>query len=77
MKTEHDNPSIGIILCKEKNRIVAEYALKDMAKPIGVSEYKLLQDIPTDLKSSLPSIEELEERLESEIERSSGGCEND
>lgn len=77
MKSEHDNPSIGIILCKEKNRIVAEYALKDMTKPIGVSEYKLLQDIPTDLKSSLPSIEELEERLENEIERSSGGCEND
>lgn len=74
MKSEHDNPSIGIILCKEKNKIVVEYALKDMAKPIGVSEYKLLQDIPTDLKSSLPSIEELEVRLENEIERSSGGC---
>ena len=76
MKSEYDNPSIGIILCKEKNRIIAEYALKDMAKPIGVSEYKLLQEIPMDLKSSLPSIEELEGRLENELVRSSGGCDN-
>ncbi len=77
MKSEQDNPSIGIILCKEKNRIVAEYALKDMAKPIGVSEYKLLQEIPADLKISLLSIEEIEERLENEFERTSGGCHND
>lgn len=64
LKTEHDNPSIGIILCKEKNKLVAEYALKDMTKPIGVSEYKLLQDIPEELRSSLPTIEELEEELD-------------
>lgn len=51
-------------MCKEKNKLVAEYALKDMAKPIGVSEYKLMQEIPEELKSSLPSIEELEERLD-------------
>lgn len=43
IKGEDDNPSIGIILCKEKNKLVAEYALMDMAKPIGVSEYKLLE----------------------------------
>lgn len=73
LKTEHDNPSIGIILCKEKNRIVAEYALKDMAKPIGISEYKLLQEIPDELKSSLPSVEELEESLEYRF----GGSGND
>ncbi len=77
MKSEHDNPSIGIILCKEKNRIVAEYALKDMTKPIGVSEYKLLQEIPIALKSSLPSIEEIEERLENKMGRTGGGREND
>lgn len=64
LKTDQDHPSIGIILCKEKNRLIAEYALKDMTKPIGVSEYKLLQDIPSDLKGSLPTIEELEESLE-------------
>ncbi|MGL5152841.1 MAG: PDDEXK nuclease domain-containing protein [Clostridium sp.] len=64
LKTEIDNPSIGIILCKEKNKLVAEYSLKDMTKPIGVSEYKLLEEIPEDLKGTLPSIEEIEETLE-------------
>jgi len=64
LKTELDNPSIGIILCRRKNKLVAEYALKDMAKPIGISEYKLLQEIPEELKSSLPSIEDLEEKLD-------------
>lgn len=64
LKTNADNPSIGIILCKEKNKLIAEYSLKDMTKPIGVSEYKLLEQIPIELKGSLPTIEELEEELE-------------
>lgn len=64
VKGEDDNPSIGIILCKEKNKLVAEYALKDMTKPMGVSEYKLLEKVPEGLKSSLPSIEDLEKELE-------------
>lgn len=64
IKGEDDNPSIGIILCKEKNKLVAEYALKDMTKPIGVSEYKLLERVPEELESSFPSIEELEKELE-------------
>ncbi len=64
LKGEFDNPSIGIILCKEKNRLVAEYALKDMSKPIGVSEYKLFEHVPEELESSLPSIEALEKELE-------------
>jgi hypothetical protein len=67
LKTEFDNPSIGIILCKEKNKLIAEYSLKDMAKPIGVSEYRLLEEIPSELKSSLPSIEELEEEFEDDF----------
>lgn len=64
LKTEVDNPSIGIILCKEKNKLVAEYSLKDMTKPIGVSEYKLLEQIPEELKGTLPTIEEIEDTLE-------------
>ncbi|WP_415524736.1 PDDEXK nuclease domain-containing protein [Clostridium sp.] len=64
LKTNADSPSIGIILCKEKNKLIAEYSLKDMTKPIGVSEYKLLEQIPIELKGSLPTIEELEEELE-------------
>lgn len=64
LKSEIDNPSIGIILCKEKNKLVAEYSLKDMTKPIGVSEYKLLEQIPEELKGTLPTIEEIEDTLE-------------
>jgi predicted nuclease of restriction endonuclease-like (RecB) superfamily len=59
-----DQPSIGLILCQEKNRIVAEYALREMNKPIGVSEYQLTRALPDELKSSLPTIEEIEAELE-------------
>lgn len=59
-----DNPTIGILLCKSKDRVVAEYALSDIHKPIGVSEYELTQALPEELKSSLPSIKEIEAVLE-------------
>jgi predicted nuclease of restriction endonuclease-like (RecB) superfamily len=64
LKGDGDNASIGIILCKEKNKLVAEYSLKDISKPIGVSEYKLLEQIPNELKGSLPTIEEIEDEME-------------
>jgi len=63
VKTEHDNPSIGIVLCQTKNRLIAEYALRDMSKPIGVSNYQLTEALPKEFKSSLPTIEELEAEL--------------
>jgi len=63
LKHKEDNPSIGIILCKNKDKVVAEYALKDMGKPIGVSEYKIVRSIPEMLKTSLPTIDELEKEL--------------
>ena len=59
-----DQPSIGIILCKSKNQAIAEYALRDLSKPIGVSAYQLESALPEQLKSSLPTIEELEDVLE-------------
>lgn len=59
-----DKPSIGIILCKSKNRVVAEYSLRDTNKPIGVSSYELTEALPESLRGSLPSIEELESELE-------------
>ncbi|MDF1533431.1 MAG: DUF1016 domain-containing protein [Methanosarcinaceae archaeon] len=59
----HDQPSVGILLCKTQNRIVAEYALRDMNKPMGVSTYQLMHALPENLRSSLPSIEELEAEL--------------
>jgi predicted nuclease of restriction endonuclease-like (RecB) superfamily len=62
MKHAMDQPTIGLILCKTSDRIVAEYALRDIAKPIGVAEWqtKLVQSLPESLKGSLPSIEEIE-----------------
>ncbi len=63
IKHSDDNPSIGMILCKVKNRITAEYALKDTTKPIGVSEYRIVESIPKRLKDSLPSIEKIEREL--------------
>ena len=63
LRHEQDQPSIGIILCKSKNAVVAEYALRDTAKPIGISQYRLTEALPEDLKSSLPTIEELEAEL--------------
>ena len=63
VKSAADNPSVGLILCRDENRLVAEYALKDMTKPIGVSEYKLLEDIPTELQDTVPSLEDMESRI--------------
>ena len=61
-----DQPSIGMILCKSKNKIVAEYALRDLRKPVGVSEYRVTSALPKQLRGGLPSIEELERRLKEE-----------
>ncbi len=63
IREPNDNPSIGIILCKSKNKVVVEYALSNMNKPIGVSEYKIMKSIPEKLKKNLPSIGELEDEL--------------
>ena len=59
-----DNPTIGIMICKSKNQFIAEYALKGINQPIGVSEYELTKQFPTDFKGSLPTIEEIEAELE-------------
>ena len=59
-----DNPSIGIILCKSKNKVIVEYALKDTSRPIGVSAYRLTRTLPEELKATLPSVEDLEKELE-------------
>ena len=67
LKTKDDNPSIGILLCNEKNKVKAEYALKDINKPIGISEYELIKAIPEDLKSNLPTVEEIEQEISEKI----------
>lgn len=63
VKSELDNLSVGLILCKNENRLVAEYALKDMTKPIGVGEYKLFDDLPNELQEALPTAEDIETRI--------------
>jgi YhcG PDDEXK nuclease domain len=67
LKSIHDEPSIGLILCKTKNKIVAEYSLRDTSKPIGIAEYKIAEMLPADLVSELPSIKEIEKELDLEI----------
>ncbi|WP_225587210.1 PDDEXK nuclease domain-containing protein [Methylomonas fluvii] len=63
LKSEHDQPTIGLLLCKTQNRIVAEYALRDTNKPIGVAEYQLVESLPVELTKNLPSIEQIEQEL--------------
>jgi len=63
MKHESDNPTIGILLCKTRDRLTAEYALKDIHKPIGISEYKLSDFVPEELIDTLPSAEDIEKRI--------------
>lgn len=63
LKKDGDNPSIGLLLCKSKNNLVAEYALKDISKPMGVSEYRITSHLPEELKEQLPSIEDLQKRI--------------
>lgn len=63
LAVKDENPSIGIIICKDKSRTTVEYALRDSNKPIGVSSYHILEKLPQELKSFLPSSEEIAERL--------------
>jgi predicted nuclease of restriction endonuclease-like (RecB) superfamily len=60
VKHPQDGPTIGLLLCKSKNKVVAEYALRGQAQPLGVAEYKLVESLPAELQTSLPSIEQIE-----------------
>ncbi len=63
LKKATDNPSIGLLLCKNKNNLVAEYSLRDMSKPIGISEYKITNNLPKELEKQLPSVEDIQKRI--------------
>lgn len=73
VRGEQDGPTIGILLCKTKSRVIAEYALRDSNKPMGIAEYQLVHALPAQLKTSLPSIDQLEAELQDaeleEVER--------
>ena len=66
VRQEGENPSIGIILCEEKNRTIVEYALHDATKPIGVATYRIVKRLPKELKGQLPGPEEIARLLEHE-----------
>ena len=67
LRNETDQPTIGLILCQTKDRILAEYTLRDIHKPIGISAYELTRALPENLKSSLPTVEEIEAELAREV----------
>jgi hypothetical protein len=62
MKAPEDGP-IGMVLCKGRNQVVAEYALRNMNRPLGVAAYQLVEALPKDLEASLPSVEQIEREL--------------
>ena len=64
VRLQDENSSIGIILCKEKNRMIVEYALKDSNRPINVASYKIVKELPQELKEELPSLKQIEKLLE-------------
>ncbi len=63
VKTEQDAPTVGLLLCRSQNRLVAEYALSDMSKPMGIAEYELMKSLPADLEDKLPSVERIESQF--------------
>ena len=66
LKTELDQPSIGLLICKTKDNLMVEYALRDFSKPIGITEYRLAEALPENIKKSLPTIQEIEYKLTNE-----------
>jgi predicted nuclease of restriction endonuclease-like (RecB) superfamily len=79
MRRPGDGPTIGLLLCKGKNRVVAEYALRDVHKPIGVADWetRLAASLPDALRGSLPTVEELEEELQRELGRAGDAAEDE
>ena len=69
LRGKHDNKTIGLLLCNGGDKVVAQYALSGYDQPIGVSDYQLTKAIPNNLKSALPTIEEVEEELTKIVEQ--------
>jgi predicted nuclease of restriction endonuclease-like (RecB) superfamily len=63
LKSEADNPTVGILLCKKKKKLIVEYTLKDIDKPISVNEYKLFDKLPKEYKNILPTAKDIEKRI--------------
>lgn len=63
LKTDRDNATIGLLICKDKNDVVCEYSLEQISQPIGISKYEITKLLESEYKSSLPSIEEIEKKI--------------
>ena len=63
IRLPHENPAIGIIICKSKNRTIVEYALRNSTAPIGVATYSITPNLPKDYQNLLPTAEKISERL--------------
>lgn len=72
LKKEHHAPTIGLLLCKERNRVVAEYAVRNSMSPIGIAEYTLSESLPQELQDGLPTIEDIEASLSIELKEAKG-----
>ncbi|MCF6313957.1 MAG: PDDEXK nuclease domain-containing protein [Verrucomicrobiales bacterium] len=72
LRHEHDALTIGLILCQTKDRILAEYSLRDMHKPIGLADYELTRALPKEIATNLPSIEDIETELSEELDKEEG-----
>ncbi len=68
IKDEQDNPTIGLLLCKEKGNLIVDYAIEGISKPMGVSEYNITRTLPDELKDQLPGLEEISRRLDGLVE---------
>lgn len=68
LKKDDDQSTIGLLLCRDKNSIEVEFALRDMNKPMGVSEYTLVETLPENLKGALPTVKEIEAKLSNDSE---------
>lgn len=83
VKAKDDNPTIGLLLCKDHNRTVAEYALRGMDKPMGIANYQLVRAIPDNLATNLPTIEQIETELQwsgdddNAVQQGAGGADSD
>ncbi len=69
IREDDENPSIGIILCAERDRLEVEYALRGIDKPVGVAEYRLTKELPTELRDNLPSVENIKAELLKEMKK--------
>jgi hypothetical protein len=74
LRNANDQPSIGIILCKGRNEVIVEYALRDMRKPMGVAEYRLSANLPKRLQRELPAADELAREVDSWLDRRTTRC---